>query len=68
MTDPNIELLRRRLDDSNGSGPDIEAAFAQLEAKILSLVDTIESAHTVRLEEMRQEAARLAAARADQGY
>lgn len=68
MTDPNIEMLRRRLDEGKGSSTDIEAAFAQLEAKILSLVDTIESAHTARLEEMRQEAARLAAARADQGY
>jgi hypothetical protein len=62
MTDPNIEMLRRRLADTEKAGaPEIDSAFARLEEKILLLVDTIESAHSVRLEELRQEAARLAA-------
>lgn len=65
MSDPNIEILRRRLADSEKAGAgEIDSAFARLEEKILLLVDTIESAHSVRLEELRQEAARLAAARA----
>lgn len=65
MSDPNIEILRRRLTESQNAGaPEIDSAFARLEEKILLLVDTIESAHAVRLEELRQEAARLAAARA----
>ena len=68
MTDPNIEMLRRKLDDSSSGGVDLDAAFSQLEAKILLLVDTIESAHEARLEEMRQEAARLSAARSGSGY
>lgn len=65
MSDPNIEMLRRRLTESENAGAEeIDSAFARLEEKILLLVDTIESAHVVRLEELRQEAARLAAARA----
>jgi len=65
MSDPNIEILRRRLADSeNANAVEIDSAFARLEEKILLLVDTIESAHSVRLEELKQEAARLAAARA----
>lgn len=64
MSDPKIEVLRRRLAESEGSPDEIESAFAALEEKILRLVDTIESAHSVRLEELRQEAARLAASRA----
>lgn len=65
MSDPNIEILRRRLTESENAGaPEVDSAFARLEEKILLLVDTIESAHAVRLEELRQEAARLAAARA----
>ena len=64
MSDPKIEQLRRRLADSDATGDDIGSAFAALEEKILRLVDTIESAHSVRLEELRQEAARLAASRA----
>lgn len=64
MSDPNIEVLRRRLNESqDAGGPEIDSAFARLEEKILLLVDTIESAHAVRLEELRQEAARLAASR-----
>jgi hypothetical protein len=64
MSDPSIEMLRRRLADSETVGAaEIDSAFARLEEKILLLVDTIESAHAVRLEELRQEAARLAAAR-----
>jgi hypothetical protein len=65
MSDPKIEMLRRRLTESENAGAEeIDSAFARLEEKILLLVDTIESAHVVRLEELRQEAARLAAARA----
>jgi hypothetical protein len=64
MSDPQIEVLRRRLAESEGSAPEIATAFSALEEKILLLVDTIESAHSVRLEELRQEAARLAASRA----
>jgi hypothetical protein len=61
MSDPNIEMLRRRLTESENAGAaEIDSAFARLEEKILLLVDTIESAHSVRLEELRQEAARLA--------
>ena len=64
MSDPNIEKLRRRLADSDKAGSaEIDSAFARLEEKILLLVDTIESAHSVRLEELRQEASRLAAGR-----
>ncbi|MFN2427699.1 MAG: hypothetical protein ABR587_14770 [Candidatus Binatia bacterium] len=64
MSDPNIEILRRRLADSEKAGAsEIDSAFARLEEKILLLVDTIESAHSVRLEELRQEAARLSGAR-----
>jgi len=64
MSDPQIEVLRTRLAESDDSGPEIDSAFTVLEEKILLLVDTIESAHSVRLEELRQEAARLAASRA----
>ena len=65
MSDPKIEVLRRRLAESENAGAaEIVSAFAALEEKILLLVDTIESAHSVRLEELRQEAARLAASRA----
>lgn len=64
MSDPKIEVLRRRLAESESSGGDVDSAFQALEEKILLLVDTIESAHSVRLEELRQEAARLAASRA----
>jgi hypothetical protein len=64
MSDPRIEQLRRRLAESDASGDEIGSAFSVLEEKILRLVDTIESAHSVRLEELRQEAARLAASRA----
>lgn len=65
MSDPNIEVLRRRLAEGQTAGAEeIDSAFARLEEKNLLLVDTIESAHSVRLEELRQEAARLAAARA----
>jgi hypothetical protein len=65
MSDPSIEILRRRLVESENAGAaEIDSAFASLEEKILLLVDTIESAHSVRLEELRQEAARLAASRA----
>ena len=65
MSDPNIEILRRRLAEGENAGAaEVDSAFARLEEKILQLVDTIESAHSVRLEELRQEAARLAAARA----
>jgi len=65
MSDPKIDVLRRRLAESETAGAEeIEAAFSALEEKILLLVDTIESAHSVRLEELRQEAARLAASRA----
>ena len=69
MSDPSIEILRRRLAESEtaGAASEIDSAFARLEEKILLLVDTIESAHSVRLEELRQEAARLAAARATGG-
>lgn len=64
MSDPNIEILRRRLAESEHTGAaEIVTAFASLEEKILLLVDTIESAHSVRLEELRQDAARLAATR-----
>jgi hypothetical protein len=64
MNEPDIEALRRRLADSEKAGAaEIDSAFATLEEKILLLVDTIESAHAVRLEELRQEAARLAAPR-----
>lgn len=62
MSEPSINVLRRRLADSESIGAsEIDSAFARLEEKILLLVDTIESAHAVRLEELRQEAARLAA-------
>ena len=65
MSDPNIEVLKRRLAESEkGGAAEIDSAFARLEEKIFLLVDSIESAHSVRLEELRQEAARLAAARA----
>jgi hypothetical protein len=65
MSDPKIEVLRRRLAESENVGAaEIASAFSALEEKILLLVDTIESAHSVRLEELRQEAARLAASRA----
>ena len=64
MSDPKIEIWRRRLVESDGSTAEINSAFQALEEKILLLVDTIESAHSVRLEELRQEAARLAASRA----
>jgi hypothetical protein len=65
MGDPTIDILRRRLAESENAGAvEIDSAFARLEEKILLLVDTIESAHAVRLEELRQEAARLAAGRA----
>lgn len=65
MSDPSIEVLRRRLAESENAGAaEVDSAFARLEEKILLLVDTIESAHSVRLEELRQEAARLAASRA----
>ena len=65
MGDPSIEILRRRLAESGNAGAaEIDSAFARLEEKILLLVDTIESAHSVRLEELRQEAARLSVARA----
>ena len=68
MSDPGIEILRRRLADSEKVGAaEIDSAFARLEEKILLLVDTIESAHAVRLEELRQEAARLAVQRATGG-
>ncbi|MFN2375204.1 MAG: hypothetical protein ABR538_01620 [Candidatus Binatia bacterium] len=64
MSDPNIEVLRRRLTESESAGAvEIDSAFARLEEKILLLVDTIESAHAVQLEDLRQEAARLAATR-----
>lgn len=64
MGEPNIDILRRRLAESESSGSaEIDTAFSRLEEKILLLVDTIESAHSVRLEELRQEAARLAATR-----
>ena len=64
MGDPTIDMLRRRLTESENAGAvEIDSAFARLEEKILLLVDTIESAHAVRLEELRQEAARLAAGR-----
>ena len=66
MSEPSIDILRRRLAESENVGAaEIDSAFARLEEKILLLVDTIESAHSVRLEELRQEAARLAAARAN---
>jgi hypothetical protein len=59
-----IEKLRRRLADSESArSGEIDSAFARLEETILLLVDTIESAHAVRLEELRQEAARLASMR-----
>jgi hypothetical protein len=65
MADPSIDVLRRRLAEAENAGAaEIDSAFARLEEKILLLVDTIESAHSVRLEELRQEAARLAMARA----
>ena len=68
MSDPSIDILRRRLAESETAGAsEIDSAFARLDEKILLLVDTIESAHSVRLEELRQEAARLAAARATGG-
>lgn len=68
MSDPSIDILRRRLADSGAAGAaEIDSAFARLEEKILLLVDTIESAHAVRLEELRQEAARLAVTRATGG-
>ena len=68
MSDPNIEVMRRRLAESETAGAtEIDSAFARLEEKILLLVDTIESAHSVRLDELRQEAARLAATRATGG-
>ncbi|HEY2772855.1 MAG TPA: hypothetical protein VGK20_02255 [Candidatus Binatia bacterium] len=68
MSDPNIEVLKRRLAESEKAGAaEIDTAFARLEEKILLLVDTIESAHSVRLEELRQEAARLALQRATGG-
>lgn len=68
MSDLNIDLLRRRLTESGTAGAaKIDSAFARLEEKILLLVDTIESAHAVRLEELRQEAARLAVTRATGG-
>ncbi len=68
MSDPNIEVMRTRLTESENAGAaEIDSAFARLEEKILLLVDTIESAHSVRLEELRQEAARLAATRATGG-
>lgn len=68
MTDPNIDILRRRLAESETAGAgEIDSAFARLEEKILLLVDTIESAHAVRLEELRQEAARLAVTRGGAG-
>lgn len=64
MSDPNIEILRRRLTESESAGAvEIDSAFARLEENILLLVDTIESAHAVQLEDLRQEAARLAATR-----
>jgi len=68
MSDPTMENLRRRLaeGDSAGAG-EIDSAFARLEEKILLLVDTIESAHAVRLEELRQEGARLASGGAGEG-
>jgi hypothetical protein len=66
VTDPNVEMLRRRLSESD-DGAAIETAFSELEAKILLLVDTIESAHSVRLEELKQEAARLAGMRTVEG-
>lgn len=69
MSDPNIDQLRRRLSDSENAGAaEIDSAFARLEEKILLLVDTIESAHSVRLEELRQEAARLAAGKGGSDY
>lgn len=62
MSDPAIEILKRRLAEGLGAPEgEIDSAFKRLEEKILLLVDTIESAHAVRLEELRQEAARLAA-------
>ena len=65
MSDPKIEGLRRQLAESeNVATAEIASAFETLEEKILLLVDTIESAHSVRLEELRHEAARLAASRA----
>ena len=65
MSDPKIELLRQKLAESENAGvAEVASAFAELEEKILLLVDTIESAHSVRLEELRHEAARLAASRA----
>lgn len=68
MTDPNIDILRRQLAESETAGAsEIDSAFARLEEKILLLVDTIESAHAVRLEELRQEAARLAVTRGGAG-
>ncbi len=68
MSEPNIEILRRRLAEGQGAGSaEIDSAFARLEEKILLLVDTIESAHSVQLEELRQEASRLAVARAFAG-
>lgn len=68
MGDPNMDILRRRLAEGEGAGArEIDSAFARLEEKIHLLVDTIESAHAVRLEELRQEAARLASGGAGEG-
>ena len=68
MSEPNIDILRRRLSESETAGAaEIDSAFARLEEKILLLVDTIESAHAVRLEELRQEASRLALTRGGAG-
>lgn len=64
MGDASIDSLRRRLEEAEtASAARIDSAFTSLEEKIVMLLDTIESAHEVRLAELRQEADRLAAGR-----